>query len=116
MAIRAGDRTAAGCKFPINRALRADHREQKFGLLPKMPLEGCEGCWKMLAMAGKLPEAGVAAVEKVKLELAPAQGFTYFKCCLCNQPQHAMGKTVPGPCMYALLRSPEPFPASYLLS
>ncbi len=37
-----------------------------------MPLEGCKGCWKMLAMAGKLPEAGAPAVEKVKLELVPA--------------------------------------------
>ena len=42
--------------------------------LPKRPVGGgCEDCWKMLVMAGKLLEAGALVVEKVKLALGPAK-------------------------------------------
>ncbi len=41
---------------------------------PKRPVEGgCEDCWKMLVMAGKLLGAGALAVENVKPVLGPAR-------------------------------------------
>ena len=44
------------------------------GSSPKRPVEGgCEDCWKMLVMAGKLLAAGALVVEKVKLLLGPAE-------------------------------------------
>ncbi len=50
-----------------------EHAAPKRGRSPKRPVEGgCEDCWKMLVMAGKLLAAGALVVEKVKLVLGPA--------------------------------------------
>ncbi len=60
------------------------------GSSPKRPVEGgCEDCWKMLVMAGKLLAAGALVVEKVKLLLGPAERTKHLKGPPCSVKSHA---------------------------
>ena len=64
--------------------------------LPKRPVEGgCEDCWKMLVMAGKLLAAGALVVEKVKLLLGPAiitNHLTILPTASCQLQAKAVGR------------------------